>query len=233
MVSSPASRSLTPNLPFKFVGGEPSLDLVNTVDWTNRGLENDRLGGYDRLVIWVRDAGVLSDGQARALRAATTPAPDRAQAAYEAARWTRWVLHEVFNAVVTRQPVAESLAEFSRLLTRAHQHLDLAPAPAGRRREGPALTWEWRGMPQQLEWLLWPVVRSAANLLTSPDAGRVRMCAGPDCGWLYVDRSRNGLRRWCEMQTCGTFAKSRRRAERRQVHRRRASRAEKPGGLRG
>ncbi|HEV2853834.1 MAG TPA: CGNR zinc finger domain-containing protein [Thermoanaerobaculia bacterium] len=36
----------------------------------------------------------------------------------------------------------------------------------------------------------------------------------PDCGWMYVDCSRNGLRRWCEMETCGTLEKSRRRRER-------------------
>jgi predicted RNA-binding Zn ribbon-like protein len=221
MASSPPSRSLTADLPFKFVGGDPSLDLVNTVDWTPSGLEHDRLGSYDRLVPWARGAGVLSDAQAHALRHAAGRDLDKAQAAYESARWTRWVLHEVFYAVITRQPLSESLPEFSRLLTRANQHLDLAPAPAGRRPGGAALTWGWRGMPEQLECVLWPVVRAAANLLTSPDAGRLRMCAGPDCGWLYVDRSRNGLRRWCEMQTCGTLAKSRRRAERRQVQRRR------------
>ncbi len=214
MASSPASRSLTPDLPFKFVGGDPSLDFVNTVDWTPSGLQNDRLGSYERLVTWARRAGVLPDKQARALRDTTARDPDETRAAYEAARWTRWVLHEVFYAVAMRQPLTELLSEFSRLLTRAHRHLDLAPAPAGRRRDGPALTWEWRGTPDQLESALWPVVRSAADLLTSPEAARIRMCAGPDCGWLYVDRSRNGLRRWCEMQTCGTSAKSRRRAVR-------------------
>jgi predicted RNA-binding Zn ribbon-like protein len=40
------------------------------------------------------------------------------------------------------------------------------------------------------------------------------VCAAPDCGWVYVDRSRNGFRRWCQMETCGTEEKSRRRAAR-------------------
>ena len=42
----------------------------------------------------------------------------------------------------------------------------------------------------------------------------MRVCAAQDCGWVYVDRSRNGLRRWCQMETCGTIMKTRRRAER-------------------
>lgn len=221
MPSFPASRSLSPGLPFKFVGGDSSLDFVNTVDWTPGGLENDRLGSYERLIAWAGGAGVIQEGEAHALRDAAARDPGKAQVAYEAARRMRWVLHEVFYAVVRRQPLADPLGEFSSLLTRAHHHLHLAPAAVGSRRDGAALTWKWRGMAERLECVLWPVARSAADLLTSPDAARVRMCAGPDCGWLYVDRSRNGLRRWCEMQTCGTLAKSRRRAERRHVQRRR------------
>jgi predicted RNA-binding Zn ribbon-like protein len=219
MNSSPRSRSLAPDLPFKFVGGDLSLDFVNTVDWTPGGLEHDRLDSYERLVEWARGGGVMPEAQARTLR--ETAARDRRKPvheAYETARWTRWVLHELFFATAMRRPLPDSAA-FCNLLARAREHLDLVPVDPRRRREGAVMAWKWRGLPEEPDSMLWPVVHSAAELLTSPDAARLRMCAGPDCGWLYVDRSRNGLRRWCEMETCGTLAKSRRRAERRHVHR--------------
>lgn len=57
------------------------------------------------------------------------------------------------------------------------------------------VTW---AMPEQLECVLWPVVRAAADLLTLPDAGVCGCVRGLSCGWMYVDRSRNGMRRWCE-----------------------------------
>jgi predicted RNA-binding Zn ribbon-like protein len=38
--------------------------------------------------------------------------------------------------------------------------------------------------------------------------GRVRACAAPDCGALYLDTSRNGSRRWCSMERCGARAKA-------------------------
>jgi predicted RNA-binding Zn ribbon-like protein len=225
MPSSPPSRSLSPDLPFKFVGGDPSLDLVNTVDWTPAGLEYDRLASYERLLSWARGAGVLSDSQGQALRTAAARNPDQARRAYEAARWTRWVLHELFQAVISRQPLSGPLRPFRRLLAYTQEHLELSARPAGRRRGSAALAWSWRSTPDQLESILWPVVHAAAKLLTSPDAAQLRMCAGPDCGWLYVDRSRNGLRRWCQMRTCGTQSKSRRRAARRSAERRRTRRA--------
>jgi len=78
----------------------------------------------------------------------------------------------------------------------------------------PAARWTWLGADERLDALLWPVVWAAARLLTSDEAHRIRVCAGPDCGWVYVDRSRNRLRRWCQMKTCGTAAKTRRRRRR-------------------
>ncbi len=63
---------------------------------------------------------------------------------------------------------------------------------------------------------LWPLVRSAVDLLTSPDLERLKLCEADDCGWLFVDASRNRSRRWCDMSGCGNLAKVRRfRARRR------------------
>ena len=36
---------------------------------------------------------------------------------------------------------------------------------------------------------------------------RVRACSNPDCRWLFLDRSKNRSRVWCEMATCGSRAK--------------------------
>ena len=65
--------------------------------------------------------------------------------------------------------------------------------------------------------MLWPVARSAADLLTSDDLGRVRECAGERCNWLFIDRSKNHSRRWCDMQDCGNVAKVRRYRSRKQA----------------
>jgi|tagenome__1003787_1003787.scaffolds.fasta_scaffold19791837_1 hypothetical protein len=52
--------------------------------------------------------------------------------------------------------------------------------------------------------------RAVAALLRTagrPDWGRLKGCPGPDCGWVFADRSRNGSRRWCQMSECGNRAK--------------------------
>jgi predicted RNA-binding Zn ribbon-like protein len=57
---------------------------------------------------------------------------------------------------------------------------------------------------------LYPIVKSAADLLVSAQLDRIRVCADPQCGWLFLDSSRNRSRRWCSMDTCGNRAKARR-----------------------
>jgi predicted RNA-binding Zn ribbon-like protein len=65
---------------------------------------------------------------------------------------------------------------------------------------------------------------AASDLLTGPDRGRIRLCeatALDGCGWLFLDTSKNGTRRWCEMATCGNKYKARRHYARVRAGRRR------------
>jgi predicted RNA-binding Zn ribbon-like protein len=84
----------------------------------------------------------------------------------------------------------------------------------GRREAGRPLKLGWVGQEENLDSIIWPVLWSAASLIVSGEVPQIRICGGPDCGWMYVDRSRNKLRRWCQMETCGTREKSRRRYRR-------------------
>jgi predicted RNA-binding Zn ribbon-like protein len=59
-----------------------------------------------------------------------------------------------------------------------------------------------------LEWILNPIFRSATDILVSDELKRIKACADPDCGWLFIDVSRNKSRRWCDMQDCGNRAKA-------------------------
>jgi predicted RNA-binding Zn ribbon-like protein len=58
--------------------------------------------------------------------------------------------------------------------------------------------------------LLAPTLWSAADLLVGAQLHRVRQCANPECGWLFLDNSKSGNRRWCSMSACGNCAKAHR-----------------------
>jgi predicted RNA-binding Zn ribbon-like protein len=70
--------------------------------------------------------------------------------------------------------------------------------------------WDFSASSRELDPILAAVAWSAAGILASPDLRLLRECASPECGWLFVDRSRRKNRRWCEMSECGNRAKARR-----------------------
>ena len=211
-ITSPAAPSAS-ELPFKYVGGDPAIDLVNTVDWTSRGPEQDRLASYDRLVEWAQGAEIVSPRAATALRSRARAHPKAAALAYKAALRTRDVLWQLFGALARNESPNEPLRDFNGLLEKALVHLRVTPVRQ-KRGVGSSLELSWDELGESLESLLWPVLWSAASLLASDESEQIRICGSLDCGWMYVDRSRNGLRRWCQMETCGTREKTRRRYQR-------------------
>jgi predicted RNA-binding Zn ribbon-like protein len=59
------------------------------------------------------------------------------------------------------------------------------------------------------------IVASATELVTAGPVDRLKACG--NCPWLFLDLSRNGSRRWCSMEGCGTEVKIRRLTERRRA----------------
>jgi predicted RNA-binding Zn ribbon-like protein len=210
---------LDPVTPFRYWSGDPALDFVNTVDWTTRGPELDRFTDYARLLEWAVGAGVIDAAtSSRLARRART----RSAAARETVRQAvslRATLERLFDAIVRRRDPTRWLEALNAgWLRTAGSTLALARAPRS------TLEIQWPSLAEALELPLVVTAWRAASLLTSDDRPRLRRCGGRDCGWFFVDRSRNGLRRWCSMDACGTLEKSRQRATRRRATRRRATR---------
>jgi predicted RNA-binding Zn ribbon-like protein len=192
--------------PLKFIGGHPALDLVNTADWTTAGPRAERLPDGARWVDWAEASGIIGAQAAARLRATARRDPASAGRALTRVLAARGLLQRILTARARGVlPRATDLREFNNLLRQALARLELTPAGRG-------VTLTWRGLDAGLDAALSPVLWAAARLLDSTDAERIRVCDGADCGWMYLDRSRNGLRRWCEMSTCGTREKNRRRA---------------------
>src|SRR5262249_55602708 len=89
----------------------------------------------------------------------------------------------------------------NRALPRALAHLELASAPDG-------FVWRWRTA-EALDPMLWPVVRSAAELLVATRDSDLRVCEARDCAWIFLDDTKNHSRRSCEMKECGNGEKAR------------------------
>jgi len=50
------------------------------------------------------------------------------------------------------------------------------------------------------------MAHSVLRLIAMPDPERMKICG--NCGWLFIDRSKNKSRAWCDMAVCGNRAKA-------------------------
>ena len=189
------------DVPPRLVAGTLCLDFVNTVSRPTAELTpNERLTGYSELLFWARAAGILDDAGLKALTAAAEADPSGAAAVLAKAV----ALREALAALIAGSDgPPEALSVLNGLLERAPQRRRLAP-------NGPGFAWRVEQPGEDLERPLWQVAWDAAALLTSDRLERVRRCVAPDCGWLFLDLTRNRSRRWCSMEDCGNRAKARR-----------------------
>jgi predicted RNA-binding Zn ribbon-like protein len=187
---------------FKFTGGRLCLDFVNTLSG-RRADPTERLLAYRDLAAWGLQADVLNDEEARRLMRIAAQHPRDAARALSEAGALREALYRIFSAVIDGSAASEAdLVILNTALSRALDRVRVVSRPRG-------FTWAWAAG-DRLDRMLWPVLRSAAELLVSDDVHRVRRCAAESCDWLFLDASRNHSRRWCDMRDCGNRAKARR-----------------------
>lgn len=181
-------------------GGVLCLDFANTVHDRLYPDSPEYYHDYAELLAWAAYAGALSPDLHADLRALAERDPQAARQVYEESRSLREALFRLFAAAI-EGTTAESndLAILNAALGEALGALQVAD-------QGGVYGWEWAGRGEHLASVLWPILRSAGDLLTSSDVERVKAC--PRCGWLFLDTSKNGRRRWCSMETCGNRAKA-------------------------
>jgi predicted RNA-binding Zn ribbon-like protein len=187
-----------------FVADALCLDFVNTVGGHREGEPKETLNTYGDLLDWAVAADVLTKSAAVHLREAARENEARAARALTEAKRLRETIYEVFVALADeRRPAASDVAALNVAMSEAFRHLQVKPSHAGYE-----LGWPAPG--GDLQAPLWPVIKSAADLLVSDETDHLRECAGETCGWLFLDLSKNKSRKWCDMKGCGNRAKIRR-----------------------
>jgi len=189
---------------FELLGGALCLDFVNTVDERASEEPKELLKDYVDLARFGEDTGSLSAAQVDHLFELSSASPEAAQRALAAAIELREAMYAVFAAIVNRKAVPPAaLLTLNQYVQGAAQHARLVETKTG---------FEWRvdAPTNNLAAPLWPIARSAADLLASEHLAYVRRCSSKTCLWLFLDSSKNHRRRWCDMKVCGNRAKVRR-----------------------
>ena len=179
--------------------------------WHASQRPDETLRSYADLVAWARAAGVASDRSARHLLGRAEHHPADADLALTRAISLREAIYRIFVALINERPArATDMDELNGTIRRLTGGVRLTQTRQG-------FAWEWSVERDALDSFLWPFALPAVELLLSEDRRWAGQCADDrECGWLFLDTSKNHSRRWCDMNDCGNRAKQRRMQQRRQ-----------------
>ena len=187
----------TGSYKYQYVGGNLALDFVNTVAYrADPERLQDRLQTPGEARQWAIQAG-LPDRNAIKRSA-------MAKSDLRRVRAVREELFAVFHAMAAGRSISTpALNRLARVFQSCRSKQILVM-------QGREVRWTWDRNAGNFDFLLYPVLTAAVDLLVSSSHGLVRECAGEGCGWLFLDRSNAGKRRWCSMADCGNRNKARR-----------------------
>ncbi len=186
------------------INGKLCLDFINTLGWRLGDDPEEKLGSFADLVTWSENEGLVSGVGARQMLDQAVRSPGRAAEVLKRAKGFRETLYHIFSDLAYgHTPEHRNVEELNVVLAEAMSRSGLVL------RSG-EVVWGWVRDSDSLEIPIWAAARSAAHLLTNGEAGRVGQCQDDNCGWLFIDKSKNRSRRWCSMDSCGNRAKARR-----------------------
>jgi predicted RNA-binding Zn ribbon-like protein len=185
----------------KILEKRPVINFINTIDWRGREPPSDYLKNYTDLIDWGGYAGLLSEAQVNELKEMAKKSPEEATKAFNEAIQFREASYRILNQISNGHEIKpvdkERLDQETRHML-SHLALNLDTKKLELQDE------------LELSSLLLILVKDMVDLLTSDELVRVKRCSSDECGWLFIDTSKNNSRKWCQMRACGNREKARR-----------------------
>ncbi len=176
------------------------VTFVNSASAKRKSFET-----YAELLAWGQRLGAVSGSDAERLERTAAESLSEAAAVLQRALELRSRFKRVLAGLIERKQPTDGDLEILR------KELATARAAQVFARSGIGCRWVWgdRGG-DDLDRMLWPVVMSMAEILSTKYCFKVGRCAGDGCDLLFVDRSSGSSRKWCSLRACGNKVRSRR-----------------------
>lgn len=184
----------------RFDGGRLCLNYVNSVRDRFAEPRVDYLLSIHDLIQWAFLIGIVDSGSKTLLESAVKEKTSEADIFYSSAITLRELIHRLFQSMIRNKSIKErDLNLFNKTLSYYFAKTELKQVDTN-------LSEGWRLPANSLYRITAPIVKDAHSLMLLSKRERIKEC--PNCGWLFYDISKNGRRRWCSMEDCGSKIKA-------------------------
>ncbi len=185
---------------------EDCLDFVNT-GRPVRGWRVAEFAGPPDAIAWFGSRHLIHGDARRRILARYETDPVAGAADLDVIRRVRDAMRGLIEAAVLHRPADRGDLRTVNRALRTQYVYELVPGPDG-------ITMGHRHLGDPIAGALERLAETLARELSQGMPERLRICESPDCSEAFIDRSRTGKRRWCDMATCGNRAKAARHRQR-------------------
>jgi predicted RNA-binding Zn ribbon-like protein len=182
-------------MPFLFVGNHACLDFINTQLVVNER-PVDLLDTFSHLVMWLRQAEVLDEEDAKTIDRQWSGQAKGEQTLTEA-RAFRATLREMVERIAAGKPVPQTAVD---AINRQLRHrIGYSQLTRRKRQFERGFKAEFQDATQ----LLGLLAEAASDLLCTCELSLIKKCQNPACVLFFYDTTKNHARHWCSMSLCG------------------------------
>ena len=184
----------------RFDGGRLCLDFVNTIHDRFEIPKRDYLNSIDDLVDWAAKAKGIDIEQNSILKKNEQQVLANAEKFLNETIDLRELLYSMFFTISHNKKVKiGDLEKFNKIISKSFSKLRIE-------QNQQVFSEKWKSGTEELEKIILPIIKDAYELLLLNLPSKIKEC--PKCGWLFFDSSKNGRRKWCSMETCGSQHKA-------------------------
>jgi predicted RNA-binding Zn ribbon-like protein len=194
---------------FDLCADHVALDFINSLERFGRNGGKEWLQDYGDLLRFAEKTDLLAPQQIRRLAAESHS--NAGARALRSAKELREAAANIFYGLLdgkSPNPADVTILEWHFHGVTQHRELRWRGDPA---EDGHAkLEWSWGRSETDTNLPVWALAEQTLQLLMSDGIGQVKACGAETCRWLFLDSSKNHMRRWCNMTVCGNRMKARR-----------------------
>lgn len=179
---------------FPMDGDIPVLQFINTLHRKATDGRRDYLKTYDDFLDWAYDAKIVEETEYNNLCFESYCYFPEAGKVFEQVISARGCINDLVVCLMSGlAPYPEAIANFNVYFEDVKMHTRL-------NMNGYGMLEVWVDTKDAIAAPLWYLIKAAQGFLTDTDGRYIKKCR---CGNLFIDRSRNGKKRWCNTTTCG------------------------------
>jgi predicted RNA-binding Zn ribbon-like protein len=180
-------------------GDIPLLQFLNTFRYRGTAHAKNYLKTYDDFITWCYEIRLIDQDAYNTLDLEGHCYQHEAAGIVNQVIVTREMLYELVYCMTHDEPVHPiTIGDLNAIYDEANKHLCLAITAYG-------LQEVWNNADEELAFPLWQIIKLAVHFLTSGDVKFIKKCR---CGSLYLDKTKNSNRRYCNPLTCGSACRS-------------------------